>query len=331
MRDTRSLVYALSVLALSSALVAGCSDDGAAPDGSSRDYREDMRAFVQGISAWAKGCRAGFMVIPQNGQELMTLDGEPDGPTQEAYLAAIDGVGREDLFYGYDDDDVPTPADAREWMIGFLDVAEDNGVEVLVTDYCTTPAFVDDSYDLNAQRGYVSLAAERALDSVPSYPPAPFNINTDEIATLSDASNFLYLLDPSSFQSREAYLDALRSTAYDILLIDAFCEGISLTAGEVSSLRTKANGGSRLVVAYMSIGEAEDYRFYWQPDWSDEPPAWLAEENPDWPGNYKVRYWDPEWQSIIYGTGDSYLGRILSAGFDGVYLDIIDAFEYFEE
>ena len=110
-----------------------------------------------------------------------------------------------------------------------------------------------------------------------------------------------------------------------------FLEPKSLTPDEVSSLGAKNGGGSRLVVAYMSIGEAEDYRYYWREDWVDDPPSWLADENPDWPGNYKVRYWDTDWQSIIYGTGDSYLGQILAAGFDGVYLDIIDAFEYFEE
>ena len=25
-------------------------------------------------------------------------------------------------------------------------------------------------------------------------------------------------------------------------------------------------------------------------------PAWLERENPDWDGNYKVRYWHPDWQ-----------------------------------
>jgi cysteinyl-tRNA synthetase len=59
-------------------------------------------------------------------------------------------------------------------------------------------------------------------------------------------------------------------------------------------------------------------------------PAWLLGENPDWPGNHKVRYWDSAWQSIIYGNDSSYLKRIINAGFDGVYLDLIDAFEYFE-
>ncbi len=50
-------------------------------------------------------------------------------------------------------------------------------------------------------------------------------------------------------------------------------------------------------------------------------------ENPNWPGNYKVRYWDPEWQAIIF----EYEDKILNAGFDGVYLNIIDAFEYWED
>ncbi|MEE8372615.1 MAG: endo alpha-1,4 polygalactosaminidase [Dehalococcoidia bacterium] len=84
-------------------------------------------------------------------------------------------------------------------------------------------------------------------------------------------------------------------------------------------------------IAYMSIGEAEDYRYYWQEEWGSSSPSWLAEENPDWTGNYKVRYWDPVWQRIIYREDDSYLRKILDAGFDGVYLDIIDAFEYFED
>ena len=80
----------------------------------------------------------------------------------------------------------------------------------------------------------------------------------------------------------------------------------------------------------MSIGEVEDYRYYWQADWNTTNPSWMDAENPDWPGNFKVKYWDSEWQSIIYGNDQSYLKKILNTGFDGVYLDIIDAFEYYE-
>jgi len=37
-----------------------------------------------------------------------------------------------------------------------------------------------------------------------------------------------------------------------------------------------------------------------------------------------------EWQDIIFDNENSYLKKIIDAGFDGFYLDIIDAFEYFE-
>ena len=75
------------------------------------------------------------------------------------------------------------------------------------------------------------------------------------------------------------------------------------------------------MLAYMNIGEAEDYRFYWQDGWRPGNPTWLDAENPDWPGNYEVYHWDPGWQAII----SAYTDRLLSAGFDGAYLDIIDA------
>ncbi|TAN37800.1 MAG: hypothetical protein EPN23_04615 [Verrucomicrobia bacterium] len=45
--------------------------------------------------------------------------------------------------------------------------------------------------------------------------------------------------------------------------------------------------------AYLSIGEAGDYRGYWEKEWSAQPPTWLGAENPDWKGNFKVRYWQP--------------------------------------
>ncbi|MBN1273050.1 MAG: endo alpha-1,4 polygalactosaminidase [Candidatus Aminicenantes bacterium] len=301
-------------------------------ENNSRDYRQDMRNFVLGISTYAKSFSSDFCIIPQNGQELITVDGEENGAPVIEYLTAIDGVGREDLFYGYNDDNIATPVSERNYMIAFLDIAEQNGVEVLVTDYCWTPSLIDDSYVQNAAKGYISFAAEhRELDTIPSYPVTPYNVNSSDITLLSEARNFLYLINPDSYSTKAAFLDAIRNTNYDLVLIDLFYNGTEqLTANEITSLKTKRNKGSRLVFAYMSIGEAEDYRYYWNNGWKTNPPSWLAEENPGWPGNYKVRYWEQGWQEIIYGNDASYLKKILDAGFDGVYLDIIDAFEYFE-
>lgn len=296
------------------------------------DFRAEMRLWVQEISARARAANGAFLVVPQNGQELLSLDGEAGGPPAAAYVAAIDGVGREDLFYGYAGDDVATGAAETAYLQGFLDLAEANGVEALVTDYCSTPSKMDDSYVRNDARGYISFAADhRELDDLPSYPAEPFHATNDTITTLAQAQNFLYLLNASAFGSADAMVTALASTRYDLLIVDAYHDGTApLSAAQVQALKLKAGGGGRLVIAYMSIGEAEDYRYYWQSAWRDDRPDWLGAENPDWPGNYKVEYWAPGWKALIAGDG-GYLDRILAAGFDGIYLDLIDAFEHFEE
>ncbi len=119
---------------------------------------------------------------------------------------------------------------------------------------------------------------------------------------------------------------------FDMVIVDYSADGSEAKAfsrTQVARMQRKPDGTRRLVLAYLSIGEAENYRYYWQSDWRRRPPAWLDRENPNWAGNYKVRYWDPQWQRIILGTPDSYLDRILQAGFDGVMLDIVDAYEYF--
>ena len=296
------------------------------------DYRQSMRDFVQSISEFSKDINSDFIVISQNGHELITENGEGTGVPVINYLNAIDGIGREDLFYGYDEDNKATSESEKDYMEAFMAIAESNDVEVLVTDYCWTHSYMDDSYNQNAERNYISFAVDhRELDNIPLYPVTPFNVNSSNITSLSEAKNFLYLLNTDSYNSKEAYLNAIQNTDYDLIIIDLFFLGeYELNSSDIESLKVKLNGGTRLVIAYMSIGEAEDYRYYWDESWETESPSWLAEENPYWPGNYKVRYWDDTWQSLIYGNNDSYLKKILDSGFDGVYLDIIDAFEYFE-
>ncbi len=324
----RASLWLCAAVTASCALIAGCAEDV----DTSQDYRQNMREFVQAISAHAKAHDNTFVVIPQNGLELLSTTGDEQGTAESAYASAIDGVGQEDLFYGYEEDNEATPEEDLAYLLWFTDLAEASGIEVFATDYCSSPAKMDASYAKNAARGYVSFAADsRELDRIPSYPAAPYHASARDVPSLDSARNFLYLICPDDrFTTKTAFLDAAAATIYDMLIIDAFWADSALTPADVTALKQKANGGSRLVVCYMSIGEAEDYRFYWQDEWYDAPPSWMAGENPAWPGNYKVRYWDPAWQAIILGTPDSYLDRILAAGFDGVYLDIIDAFEYFE-
>jgi cysteinyl-tRNA synthetase len=128
-------------------------------------------------------------------------------------------------------------------------------------------------------------------------------------------------------------LQAIADAAPPVTVIDYSQDGGpegAFNSADIQQLRS-ALPDPALVIAYMSIGEAEDYRFYWQDDWKTGSPGWLDSVNPDWAGNFKVRYWDADWQSVVFGSEEAYLDQILAAGFDGVYLDIIDAYEYFAE
>ncbi|WP_338609327.1 MJ1477/TM1410 family putative glycoside hydrolase [Pelagibacterium nitratireducens] len=133
-----------------------------------------------------------------------------------------------------------------------------------------------------------------------------------------------------TYQLQGIDLRVLAATDYDLVVIDYSRDGTAagaFSASEIATLKTKPDGSQRFVLSYLSIGEAEDYRFYWQNDWARNRPSWLFGENPEWEGNYNIRYWDPAWQATIFGQPTSYLDRIVAAGFDGVYLDRVDAFE----
>jgi cysteinyl-tRNA synthetase len=312
-----------------------CNKDGQGSGGDGqKDYKDEMRNFVTGISQYSKNLHPGFFIIPQNGQELVTSDGKANGSLDTNYLGAIDGQGREDLFYGYYSDDAATPNEDREYIIAYLDRIKQSGKPVLVTDYCFTQTKMSDSYLQNDLKGYVSFAADhRELDDIPAFPPVINNQNSNDVTSLTDVKNFLYLIDPSGF-TKSQFIDAVNNTDYDLVIMDLFITendiDVQFSAAEIESMKHKKDGGSRLMICYMSIGEAEDYRYYWQADWSSHKPSWLGTENPDWPRNYKVKYWDKNWQNIIFGNDQSYLKKILDAHFDGVYLDMVDAFENFE-
>ncbi|MDQ7037464.1 MAG: endo alpha-1,4 polygalactosaminidase [Anaerolineae bacterium] len=129
-----------------------------------------------------------------------------------------------------------------------------------------------------------------------------------------------------AYQLQNVDIDALAVSGYDLIVMDYSADGTSDEAYSAEEIDRLHEAG-KIVLAYMSVGEAEDYRFYWDDSWDDNPPTWLDEENPNWEGNYKVRYWDDDWQALII---DHYLQAILDADFDGVYLDIIDAYDYYE-
>lgn len=130
------------------------------------------------------------------------------------------------------------------------------------------------------------------------------------------------------YQLQNIDVARITQSPYDVVIVDAGAGDGSWgpTAQEIRRLKTQPDGSRRIVLAYMNIGEAEDYRYYWKKSWEKAPPAWMGSSNCRWKGDHRVRHWMREWQDIVFGTPRSYLGRILDAGYDGVYLDRIDIF-----
>lgn len=129
----------------------------------------------------------------------------------------------------------------------------------------------------------------------------------------------------------------IKDSRYDLIIIDYSEDGSEdeeFTEDDVEYMKSSGDK-KKLLISYISIGEAEDYRYYWEDSWDSnedgEPdsgaPTWLDEENPDWDGNFKVKYWMQGWQDIVY----DYLDRIMDSEFDGIYMDLIDAYEYYED
>ncbi len=128
-------------------------------------------------------------------------------------------------------------------------------------------------------------------------------------------------------------IDKIAASPFDMVIIDSsmFPDGkeVRLSREQVESMKTKPDGGRRVVIAYFSAGECEDFRYYWKSEWNKKKPSWVYKSDKDWKGDYIVKYWEPEWQKIIMGSPNSLIDRIVDAGFDGVSIDRVDAYYYF--
>jgi len=65
------------------------------------------------------------------------------------------------------------------------------------------------------------------------------------------------------------------------------------------------------VYAYLNVMFAEDWRNYFNENWLVDPSDWFTNiSNPDWPGEYYVKFWHSDWYSIMINE----INRIMSLG-----------------
>jgi cysteinyl-tRNA synthetase len=165
----------------------------------------------------------------------------------------------------------------------------------------------------------VSAPAVTTIDSPASV------AGTDDLLSLAEVRSWLYLLDVNLEQD---VVGRIASSDHDLIVLDFIpseANNIDYPMAEVIELLHTA-AHPKLVLAYIDIGQAEDYRTYWEPSWRPGDPVWIAGVDPDgWEGNYPVAYWYDEWRSIWLDEG-GLIEQIVEVGFDGVYLDWVEAY-----
>ncbi|PID57518.1 hypothetical protein CSB45_06730 [candidate division KSB3 bacterium] len=138
------------------------------------------------------------------------------------------------------------------------------------------------------------------------------HVNTEQQREELVGTHFdLYVLEPVVTEAREGKFD------------------IAALIADIRQYNIDSRGVDPLILAYVDIGQAETWRWYWDSRWRVGNPEWIVGEDPDeWAGCLPVAYWDPVWEDIvIYGyQGQSHIEASLKAGFDGLYMDWVEAF-----
>ncbi|MDH4471584.1 MAG: endo alpha-1,4 polygalactosaminidase [Fluviicola sp.] len=285
-----------------------------------------MQDFIVEISDYAKGIDPDFAIIPQNGEELLFTDLDSESALDERLINAIDAIGIEEVFYNGGN---YSPDDYRLQMLLKAKVR----IPVLVADYLGNDADYNQAVQYNADAGFLAFPRVSSNYDYLQIPTTVTNENANDVLKLSDARNYLYLISDGGYSTKQDYLAAIQQTNFDVVIMDAFYGEDLYTSAEINALKTKLNGGKRMIIAYMSVGSAEKYRYYWQDDWKLHKPRWLKKEYDGYSEEIWVKFWKKEWKEIIYGNDDSYTKKLINVGFDGTYLDNVEAFYslYFDE
>ena len=191
----------------------------------------------------------------------------------------------------------------------------------LVALSCGLPLGAESDAEPAALPPTPAATANSSVDQASGPPGAP----VAGTSLLSDVRRWLYLIDVNLEMET---VDQIVASQHDMVVVDFISFESNNTDYPMAEVVDRLHNAPhpKLVLAYIDIGQAEDFRTYWQPGWEIGSPEWIVGGDPDgWEGNYPVAYWHDEWRDIWLGE-DGVLLDIIDAGFDGIYLDWVEAY-----
>ncbi|MCD6586916.1 MAG: endo alpha-1,4 polygalactosaminidase, partial [Candidatus Fermentibacteraceae bacterium] len=81
---------------------------------------------------------------------------------------------------------------------------------------------------------------------------------------LSDVEYWMYQIQD---QQQDGAIEALGATHYDMLVIDQTRSIVGEVGWDSAADVEYLQSTGKMVICYIDVGEAEDYRWYWQDGW----------------------------------------------------------------
>ena len=301
-------------------------------NGSVINFREELRQLVINIGEFARSGKPDFKIIAEDALGIV-VKADPEDEDRmfpaKTLIVNIDGILQPEVSTLVSKKQVTD--ESIKLRDNAINIAASEGLSVLALEFAEGQKEILDAYTKDAQRGIVPFVAKNmSLSSIPDYPKNVFNNNSESITTLKDIKNFLYLENTQRFGSMRDYIKAIHDTDYDVIIVNVYHGRDPLTANEVRQLKYKKTGGRRLVFATMNVTTAASSLYYWKKDWKEGSPAFIDLPLRSDPDSHRTHYWDPEWQSILYGNATSYIAGIVTLGFDGVVMRGLNGWRYWE-
>ncbi len=114
------------------------------------------------IGEYARAQHPGFLVIPQNAPEL---------GRRSDYLAAVDGIGKEGIYFGYDEQNLATEDSVTDDLEDAHGVWTGVGKLELTVDYAISADNIADAYARATGHGFTPTVTDVDLAGPPSPRP----------------------------------------------------------------------------------------------------------------------------------------------------------------
>lgn len=122
--------------------------------GDNADVRQKMRDFIIKLTDYMRSKKPDVAILVQNAEELLD---------NKAYVAAIDGIAKEDLLFGISHKEERNKADDVAESSTLLKSAQQSGKKIFVIEYLTRAAYIAEAKRKLDDLGFVMYTGPRGL------------------------------------------------------------------------------------------------------------------------------------------------------------------------